>query len=122
MYFFSFFIHVVSASFLPVLESLPVLLLLVLLSPRASRPGPDTPLKLLALATAGRCGRGAGTTRWELSELSVLLQGRGSPGRASVSVSELLLCRLAAELLARNLLGGKERGAVRLVFLKELWS
>lgn len=55
------------------------------------------PLKLLALVMAGR-----GASRLELSELSVLLHGRGSPCRGSVSVSELL-CRLAPERLVRNL-------------------
>lgn len=79
----------------PVLESLPVLLLLAVLSPR-TRPG-EMPLKLLALAMAGR-----GASRLELSELSVLLHGRGSPCRGSVSVSELL-CRLAPDRPARNL-------------------
>lgn len=74
---------------LPVLDSLPVLLLLAVLSPRI-RPG-EMPLKLLALVMAGR-----GASRLELSELSVLLHGRGSPGRGSVSVSELL-CLLAPD-------------------------
>lgn len=55
------------------------------------------PLKLLALVMAGR-----GTRRLELSELSVLLQGRGSPFGGWVSVSELL-CQLASEGLARDL-------------------
>lgn len=77
----------------PVLESLPVLLLLAVLSPR-TRPG-QMPLKLLALVMAGR-----GARRLELSELSVLLHGRGSPCRGSVSE---LLCRLAPERPARNL-------------------
>lgn len=72
-----------------------MLLLLAVLSPR-TRPG-EMPLKLLALVMAGR-----GASRLELSELSVLLQGRGSPCRGSVSVSELL-CRLAPERPARNL-------------------
>lgn len=80
---------------LPVLESLPVLLLLAVLSPR-TRPG-EMPLKLLAFVMAGR-----GASRLELSELSVLLHGRGSPCRGSVSVSELL-CRLAPDRPARNL-------------------
>lgn len=79
----------------PVLDSRPVLLLLAVLSPRM-RPG-EMPLKLLALVMAGR-----GASRLELSELSVLLHGRGSPCRGSVSVSELL-CRLAPERLVRNL-------------------
>lgn len=52
----------------PVLDSLPVLLLLPELSPRLST---EMPLKLLALVTAGF------RLRRELSE-SVLLQGRGS--------------------------------------------
>lgn len=65
------------------MESLPVLLLLAVLSPR-KRPG-EMPLKLLALVMAGR-----GASRLELSELSVLLHGRDSPCRGSVSVSELL--------------------------------
>lgn len=82
-------------SLLPVLESLPVLLLLAVLSPRMS-PG-EMPLKLLALVMAGR-----GASRLELSELSVLLHGRGSQCRGSVSVSELL-CRLAPDRPARNL-------------------
>lgn len=81
--------------FLPVLESLPVLLLLAVLSPRM-RPG-EIPLKLLALVMAGR-----GASRLELSELSVLLHGRGSPCLGRVSVSELL-CRLAPDRPARNL-------------------
>lgn len=72
-----------------------MLLLLAVLSPRM-RPG-EIPLKLLALVMAGR-----GASRLELSELSVLLHGRGSPCRGSVSVSELL-CRLAPDRLARNL-------------------
>lgn len=80
---------------LPVLESLPVLLLLAVLSPR-TRQG-EMLLKLLALVMAGR------RASWlELSELSVLLHGRGSPCRGSVSVSELL-CRLAPDRLALNL-------------------
>lgn len=82
---------------MPVLESLPVLLLLAVLSPR-TRQG-EMPLKLLALVMAGR-----GASRWELSELSVLLHGRGSPCRGRVSVSELL-CRLAPERPALNLRG-----------------
>lgn len=73
----------------PVLERRPVLLLLAVLSPR-TRPG-EMPLKLLALVMAGR-----GASRLELSELSVLLHGRGSPCRGSVSVSELL-CRLVPD-------------------------
>lgn len=67
-----------------------MLLLLAVLSPRM-RPG-EMPLKLLALVMAGR-----GASRLELSELSVLLHGRGSPCRGRVSVSELL-CRLARNL------------------------
>lgn len=84
---------------LPVFESLPVLLLLAVLSP-LTRTG-EMPLKLLALVMAGR-----GASRLELSELSVLLQGRGSPCRGSASVSELL-CRLAPDWPARNLKGKK---------------
>lgn len=72
-----------------------MLLLLAVLSPRMS-PG-EMPLKLLALVMAGR-----GASRLELSELSVLLHGRGSQCRGSVSVSELL-CRLAPDRPARNL-------------------
>lgn len=72
-----------------------MLLLLAVLSPR-NRQG-EMLLKLLALVMAGRRA-----SRLELSELSVLLQGRGSPCRASISVSELL-CRLAPERLALNL-------------------
>lgn len=72
-----------------------MLLLLAVLSPR-TRQG-EMPLKLLALVMAGR-----GASRLELSELSVLLHGRGSPCRGSVSVSELL-CRLAPERPALNL-------------------
>lgn len=74
----------------PVLDRRPVLLLLAVLSP-LTRPGGDIPLKLLALVMGGR-----GARRWELSELSVLLQGRGSPWRGRVSVSELL-CLLAPD-------------------------
>lgn len=84
---------------LPVFESLPVLLLLAVLSP-LTRTG-EMPLKLLALVMAG-----LGASRLELSELSVLLQGRGSPCRGSASVSELL-CRLAPDWPARNLKGKK---------------
>lgn len=72
-----------------------MLLLLAVLSP-LTRPG-EMPLKLLALVMAGR-----GASRLELSELSVLLHGRGSLCRGSVSVSELLW-RLAPEWPARNL-------------------
>lgn len=61
-----------------------MLLLLPELSPRLST---EMPLKLLALVTAGR------RLRRELSE-SVLLQGRGSQHRSSVSV---LLWWLLAE-------------------------
>lgn len=85
-----------------------MLLLLAVLSPR-TRPG-DMPLKLLALVMAGR-----GARRCELSELSVLLHGRGSPCRGSVSVSELL-CRLAPDRPARSL-RRKGEDAVILWFL-----
>lgn len=60
----------------PVLESLPVLLLLPVLSPLVRT---EIPLKLLALVTAGF------KLRRELSE-SVLLQGRGSEYFNSLSV------------------------------------
>lgn len=78
-----------------------MLLLLAVLSPR-TRQG-EMPLKLLALVMAGR-----GASRLELSELSVLLHGRGSPCRGRVSVSELL-CRLAPERPALNLRGERRR-------------
>lgn len=60
----------------PVLDSLPVLLLLPELSPLVRT---EIPLKLLALVTAGF------KLRRELSE-SVLLQGRGSEYFSSLSV------------------------------------
>lgn len=60
----------------PVLDSLPVLLLLPELSPLVRT---DIPLKLLAFVTAGF------RLRMELSE-SVLLQGRGSQYFSSFSV------------------------------------
>lgn len=75
----------------PVLDSLPVLLLLPELSPRVST---EMPLKLLALVTAGF------RLRRELSE-SVLLQGRGSQYLSSVSV---LLWWLLADLPDASLL------------------
>lgn len=72
-----------------------MLLLLAVLSPRTRQGG--MLLKLLALVMAGRR-----VSRFELSELSVLLHGRGSPCRGNVSVSELL-CRLAPERPALSL-------------------
>lgn len=72
-----------------------MLLLLAVLSPR-TRQG-EMLLKLLALVMVGRRA-----SRLELSELSVLLHGLGSPCRGNVSVSELL-CRLAPNRPALNL-------------------
>lgn len=76
---------------IPVLESLPVLLLLPVLSPLVRT---EIPLKLLALVTAGF------KLRRELSE-SVLLHGRGSEYFSSLSV---LLWRLLVDLPEASLL------------------
>lgn len=81
----------------PVLDSLPVLLLLPELSPRLST---EMPLKLLALVTAGF------RLRRELSE-SVLLQGRGSVSvllwwlLADLPDASLLILQVTEQLLAQ---------------------
>ena len=74
-------LHSSRQMFIPVFESLPMLLLLPELSPLVRT---EIPLKLLALVTGGRM------LRTEPSE-SVLLQGRGSRDLSSLSV---LLWRL----------------------------